>query len=117
VINHTPSISLPGLTALLNRLPEESKPEFVRGDIDFGTDTVMRELEAIRQSYLFKLKKSKNVMKLIYQHHDLDAWTPVEVGWEAECDDLNGLDIQSKDYRASLRAPCLAAFHIYHLPL
>jgi len=35
--------SLPGLVALLNRLPVDGKPEFVRGDIGWGTDNVMRE--------------------------------------------------------------------------
>lgn len=80
--------SLPGLISLLNRLPTESKPEFVRGDIGFGTDTVMRELEAINQSYLFKLKKSQNVIKLIYKHHGVGEWTSVHSGWEAKFSDL-----------------------------
>ena len=80
--------SLPGLVSLLNRLPEGNKPEFVRGDIGWGTDTVMRELEDIKQSYLFKLKKSKNVINLIYKHHGLGEWTTVHNGWEAKDDDL-----------------------------
>ncbi len=42
--------SLPGLLSLLNRLPADSKPELVRGDIGFGTDTVMSELNYPRQS-------------------------------------------------------------------
>ena len=80
--------SLPGLMALLNRLPVGSKPEFVRGDIGFGTDTVMSELEAINQSYLFKLKKTKNVINLIYKLHGVGEWTVVHPGWEAKFDDL-----------------------------
>jgi hypothetical protein len=63
--------SLPGLVSLLSRLPVNGKPEFVRGDIGWGTDKAMREMEAINQAYLFKLKKSKNVKKLIYKHHCL----------------------------------------------
>ena len=55
--------SLPGLIELLNRLPEGGKPEFVRGDIGWGTDIVMGELEVLGQPYLFKLKKSKNVIE------------------------------------------------------
>lgn len=82
------SHSLPGLMTLLNRLPENSKPEFVRGDIGFGTDAVMSDLEAINQSYLFKLKKSKNVINLIYKHHSLGEWTKVQSGWEAKSDEL-----------------------------
>jgi Transposase DDE domain group 1 len=80
--------SLPGLISLLDRLPTECKPEFVRGDIGFGTDTVMRELEAINQSYLFKLKKSQNVINLIYKHHGVGEWTAVHSGWEAKFSDL-----------------------------
>ena len=82
------SHSLPGLISLLNSLPEDSKPEFVRGDIGFGTDTVMRDLEAINQPYLFKLKKSKNVINLIYKLHGVGEWTAVHPGWEAKFDDL-----------------------------
>jgi hypothetical protein len=80
--------SLPGLVSLLNRLPADSKPEFVRGDIGFGTDTVMSELEAINQSYLFKLKKSPKVINLIYEHHGMGEWTAVHSGWEAKFSDL-----------------------------
>ena len=80
------SDSLPGLVSLINRLPDDEKPEFIRGDIGWGTDTVMKELEDIRQSYLFKLKKSKNVINLIYKHHGLGEWTPVHSGWEAKED-------------------------------
>lgn len=80
--------SLPGLIGLLNQLPADSKPELVRGDIGFGTDTVMRELEAINQGYLFKLKKSRNVNALIYQHHGVGKWTRVHGDWEAKSDEL-----------------------------
>jgi hypothetical protein len=82
------SYALPGLMSLLSRLPEHSKPQFVRGDVSFGSDAVMRDLEAIDQSYLFKLKKSKQVMNLIYKHHGLGEWTSVHPGWEAKDDDL-----------------------------
>jgi hypothetical protein len=84
--------SLPGLMALLERLSEDEKPEFVRGDIGYGTDNIMRELESISQHYLFKLKRSKNVKVLIEKHHCLGEWTSVRKGWEAKEDaiQLNG---------------------------
>ena len=47
--------SLPGLVALLNRLPVNGKPQFVRGDIGWGTDHAMKEMEAI------KVKKDKDL--------------------------------------------------------
>jgi hypothetical protein len=35
------SHSLAGLVALLNRLPIDGRPEFVRGDIGWRTDNIM----------------------------------------------------------------------------
>jgi hypothetical protein len=80
--------SLPGLVALLNRLPADGKPEFVRGDIGWGTDNAMTQMEAIDQPYLFKLKKSKNVKHLIYKQHCLGEWTRINKEWEAKEDAL-----------------------------
>ena len=80
--------SLPGLIALLKRLPDNCKPEFVRGDIGYGTDKMMKELEALLQHYLFKLKRSKYVKELIHKHHGLGEWTVVRKGWEAKEDSL-----------------------------
>jgi len=80
--------SLPGLMNLLKRFSDNEKPEFVRGDIGYGTDKFMKELESINQSYLFKLKRSKNVKELIGKHHGLGEWTVVRKGWEAKDDDI-----------------------------
>ena len=80
--------SLPGLVALLDRLPADGRPEFVRGDIGWGTDNAMMQMEEIDQRYLFKLKKSKNVKKLIYKHHCLGEWIYINGEWEAKEDVL-----------------------------
>ena len=90
------SHSLPGLMALLARLSHEQKPAFIRGDIAWGSDTVMRELEHIKQPYLFKLKKSQNVIKLIYKHHGKGEWQTVHAGWEAKEDHLKLLGWNEK---------------------
>lgn len=83
--NHSASsYSLPGLTALLSRLPTTCRPQFVRGDCDWGTDHVMSELEAMDVHYLFKLKQSQNVKKLIYKHHCEGEWEPLRDQWEAK---------------------------------
>ncbi len=82
------SHSMPGLVSLLQRLPVDGKPEFVRGDIAWGTDNVMSELEEMKQQYLFKLKKSPNVMKLIYKHNCLGEWIYLNKEWEAKEDKL-----------------------------
>ncbi len=80
--------SLPGLLGILNRLPTEQRPRFVRGDCDWGTHRVMNELEDIKQDYLFKLRKSKNVKALINKHHCLGQWIYFNEGWEAKTDNL-----------------------------
>lgn len=82
------SHSLPGLMSLLARLTHAQRPAFVRGDIGWGSDTVMRDLEQVNQPYLFKLKKSNNVIKLIYKHHGKGHWKTIERGWEAKEDRL-----------------------------
>jgi len=80
--------SLPGLLALLDTLPEACKPEFIRGDCDWGNDNVMSHLASGGYHYLFKLRKSKNVKHLIYKHHGRGEWSFFKEGWEAKEDDL-----------------------------
>jgi len=48
----------------------------------------MTQMESIEQSYLFKLKKSKNVKDLIYKQHCLGEWTRIDQEWEAKEDVL-----------------------------
>ena len=76
--------SLPGLMSLLNRLPKECWPEFVRGDCDWGSDRVMTELEQAGCGYLFKMKKSKNVKKAIHHAHYSAGWTRYDNHWEGK---------------------------------
>ena len=49
----------------LDRTPQQQWPEFVRGDIGYGTQTWMLELESKGVRYLFKLRQSKKVKELI----------------------------------------------------
>lgn len=78
------SHSLPGLVELLMRLDRSCWPQFVRGDCDWGTDNVMRELELLGTHYLFKLKKHKGVQTLIYEHHGKGSWVLFKDNWEAK---------------------------------
>ena len=55
---HAAKHSLPRLRGLLEGLAPEERPVLVRGDIGFGNERVMAEMEAIGQSYLFKLKQT-----------------------------------------------------------
>lgn len=85
---HSPSHSRPGLVALIESLPEGSRPRLVRGDIAFGSEGEMAALEALEQAYLFKLKRSPGVMKLINHQFNLDEWRDVGQGWTGREDTL-----------------------------
>ena len=76
--------SMPGLMTILNELPTTKRPEFVRGDCDWGNNSVMEELEEAQVSYLFKMKKSPKVKNLIAKEHKRGCWTPFNAGWEAK---------------------------------
>jgi len=75
--------SAPGLWALLERIPRNNWPTFIRGDSDWGNDTVMTEAEQRGIDYLFKLKKSPFVKKLILRHHCQSGWQKTHHGFEA----------------------------------
>lgn len=104
--------SLPGLLSLLKRLPADGKPEFVRGDIGYGTDKFMKEMESIEQSYLFKLKKTKNVKGLIDKHHCLGEWGYINKEWEAK-EDLLKLQGWEKERRVVIVRRRLFAEQLY----
>src|SRR5271165_2626079 len=55
----------PGLWAFLDRLLRELWPAPLRGDSGFGNEGVMREAEARRLPYLFKLRLTRNVRRMI----------------------------------------------------
>jgi len=80
--------SLPGLLDILTRLPPHQRPQLVRSDCAFGNETIMRELEQIEQPYLFKLKQSANVKRLVEKQWRQGCWMDVGQGWQAREDRL-----------------------------
>lgn len=75
--------SAPGLWALLERIPRAHWPVFIRGDCDWGNEAIMKEAEQHQLDYLFKLKQSPYVKKLILQHHCDTGWINTQKGFEA----------------------------------
>jgi hypothetical protein len=74
-----------GLGALLTWLkgrPLDQLPEFVRGDIGYGTETWMVQLEDIDVAYLFKLKQTKGVKTLIAMSERQSEWATGLGGWQ-----------------------------------
>ena len=83
---HSPVHARPGLLALLEGMPERQRPRLVRGDCAFGSEGEMSALETIGQPYLFKLRQSAGVKKLVQRQWQRRDWCNVGQGWQA-CED------------------------------
>ena len=59
----------------LKKRPPEQRPEFVRGDISYGTQKWMQQLEDLDVPYLFRLKQTKAVKELIGLIERENDWT------------------------------------------
>lgn len=84
------SYSAPNLWRLLDAMPVADWPRFIRGDCAFGTDGVMSEAEKRGLPYLFKLKATKNVQRLIERlmTQKGGVWEPAGQGWEGQSSEL-----------------------------
>lgn len=80
---HAPKHGLPRLCALLKGLPPKRRPVLVRGDNAFGNEPVMAALEDLSQRYLFKLRQSAGVKRLIERQWSRRDWQPVGQGFDA----------------------------------
>lgn len=75
--------SLPRLRRLIERLAPEERPSLVRGDNAFGNEGVMSEMEEIGQPYLFKLRQTAGVKRLIERQWRQGDWRNVGQGFDA----------------------------------
>lgn len=80
---HAAKHSLPRLRSVLEALPPEKRPRLVRGDNAFGNEPVMAQMEEIDQGYLFKLRQSPGVKRLIERQWSRQDWTNVGQGFDA----------------------------------
>lgn len=81
--DHAAKHSLPRLLSLLKNMSAEELPWLVRGDSANGTDNIMIELEEVKQHYLFKLRQTVNVKKLIQRLWSRNDWVDVGQGCQA----------------------------------
>lgn len=79
---HAAKHSVPRLRTLLDRLPPGERPALVRGDNAFGNEHVMVELEGREQRYLFKLRQSAGVKRLVERQWSREDWRDVGQGFE-----------------------------------
>jgi hypothetical protein len=83
-----PLYAQPELWAFLDGLPEQKRPVFLRGDSHWGTEKAMVGAEERKLGYLFKLKQSGNVKKLISQIFRKEDWVDAGQGWQGREDVL-----------------------------
>ncbi len=105
---HTSKHSAPGLWAFLDRTPPDLWPTLLRGDSGFGNEGVMREAEARRLPYLFKLRLTRNVRRMIEKLSGRD-WVAAGQGFWAKESEVR-LEGWSRQRRAIvLRRPLKGA--------
>ena len=80
---HAAKHSLPRLRTILEDLPPTQRPALVRGDNAFGHEGVMAEMETLEQHYLFKLRQSAGVKRLIERQWSRRDWRVVGQGFDA----------------------------------
>jgi hypothetical protein len=80
---HAAKHSLPRLSVIIEALPPEQRPRLVRGDNAFGNEPVMSELEILSQAYLFKLRQTSGVKRLIERNWSRADWRDVGQGEQA----------------------------------
>lgn len=76
------SYGLDPLMEWFDRTPSAQWPEFVRGDIGYGTQTWMLELELRGLLFLFKIKQSAKVKELIGLCEMKEEWEDAGGGWQ-----------------------------------
>ena len=76
------SFAQPELWSLLDGLPKPSHPRFLRGDCNWGSERAMEGAEQREIPYLFKLKQSVNVKKLIAKLFGNDQWVDAGQKWQ-----------------------------------
>jgi hypothetical protein len=88
---HSAAHARPGLSDILDSLNQGQRPALVRGDCGFGNEPFIAELETRGQPYLFKLRQTGGVKKLLMRQFARKDWTtpgPSDQGWSAVEDTL-----------------------------
>ncbi len=76
------SYAQPELWALVDGLEERSRPTFLRGDCAWGTERALEGAEQRQLPYVFKLRQTANVKKLIGRLFGRDEWAEVGQQWQ-----------------------------------
>jgi len=99
------SYAQPELWELLDGLPAPSRPAFLRGDCGWGTERAMEGAEQRQIPYLFKLKQTANVKKLIDKLFGRTEWVDAGQQWQGLESELRLSGWTSKRRVVILRRP------------
>ena len=83
-----PSFAQPELWVFVDGLGERSRPILLRGDGHWGSEKTMLNAEERQLGFLFKLKQSANVKKLIEQIFREEEWAEAGQEWQGQEDEL-----------------------------
>jgi hypothetical protein len=85
---HTSNYAAPTLWALLSRLPRDRWPRLLRGDAGFGVEPIMAAAEAREAAYLFKLRLTKNVRRMVEKLAGETDWVDAGKGFQAKASEV-----------------------------
>ena len=88
---HAAAHARPGLNDILDSLSKQQLPALVRGDCGFGNEPFIADLEKRGQPYLFKLRQTGGVKKMLVRQFARKDWStpgPSDQGWSAVEDTL-----------------------------
>ena len=95
---HTGAHSAPGLWRLIDSLPHDCRPALLRGDSGIASQSVMADAEQRGIGFLFKLRLTKNVKRLIERTFSRGRWRDAGQGWQGATAELR-LDGWSRQRR------------------
>jgi Transposase DDE domain len=118
---HSSKYAGEGLGEILDSLSSQQQPALVRGDCGFGNEPFIGALEDRNQAYLFKLRQSKGVQRLLARQFARQDWSkpkPADQGWSAVEDKRDNtvqfqnlvLQIEKVNWRGTLSG-CTVTVH------
>ena len=83
-----PSYAQPGLWEYLDALPQRCRPALLRGDAHWGSERMMLEAERRQLPYLFKLRQTSGVKRLLQRLFRSEEWEALGQGWQGLSSEL-----------------------------
>ena len=81
---HTSNFAAPTLWALPDRLGRERWSRLLRGDAGLGVEPIMAKADARGLTYLFKLRLTKNVRRMVEKLAQTEDWIDAGAGFQAK---------------------------------